>query len=90
MLLWAQDPNGLIKLIQAACTVETKPPFKDQTKTGPLGWIRVLNLTAMLTDTQMRIVHNTQTHRQWWQMQQRAFLYVFKLTIILVLFTGSK
>lgn len=50
MLLWAQDPNGLIKLIQAACTVETKPPFKDQTKAGPLGWIRVLNLTAMLTD----------------------------------------
>lgn len=90
MLLWAQDPNGLIKLIQAACAVETKPPFKDQTKTGPLGWIRVLNLTAMLTDTLMQIVHNTSAHCQRWQMQHRAFLYVLKLTIIAVLFTTSK
>lgn len=32
-----------------ACTAETKAPFKDQTKTGPLGWIRVLNLTASST-----------------------------------------
>lgn len=54
MLLGAQDSNGLIKLIQPGlCCAKTKPPFKDKTKTVPLGRIRVLNLTARLTNTQM-------------------------------------